>query len=194
MAHQPGIPWLWTDGTYHRPHTSPTNVRWIQWHYNIHKTSWSHCHHLNPASVQRKRLPIRTNGWHSPHCLCCLNQPATEPPTRVTSEAQSPFNDLTAEEPYAGFNTQIQQILSDADALHNEVERQGLKEVLLKYKDSFAKDSLDCGLTRHPHGAHTDKPKCTTHLCATVQDSDSVIWASARNCWLHAGKGGHPAL
>ncbi len=74
-------------------------------------------------------------------------QPATEPPTRVTSEAQSPFNDLTAEEPYAGFNTQIQQILSDADALHNEVERQGLKEVLLKYKDSFAKDSLDCGLT-----------------------------------------------
>ncbi len=74
-------------------------------------------------------------------------QPATEPPTRVTSEAQSPFYDLTAEEPYAGFNTQIQQILSDADALHDEVERQGLKEVLLKYKDSFAKDSLDCGLT-----------------------------------------------
>ncbi len=74
-------------------------------------------------------------------------QPATEPPTRVISGAQSPFNDLTVEEPYAGFNTQIQQILSDADALHNEVERQGLKEVLLKYKDSFAKDSLDCGLT-----------------------------------------------
>ncbi len=74
-------------------------------------------------------------------------QPATEPPTRVTSGAQSPFNDLTAEEPYAGFNTQIQQILSEADALHNEVERQGLKEVLQKYKDSFAKDSLDCGLT-----------------------------------------------
>ncbi len=74
-------------------------------------------------------------------------QPATEPPTQVTSGTQSPFNDLTAEEPYAGFNTQIQQILSDADALHNEVERQGLKEVLLKYKDSFAKDSLDCGLT-----------------------------------------------
>ncbi len=74
-------------------------------------------------------------------------QPATEPPTRVISGAHSPFNDLTAEEPYAGFNTQIQQILSEADALHNEVERQGLKEVLQKYKDSFAKDSLDCGLT-----------------------------------------------
>ncbi len=95
-------------------------------------------------------------------------QPATEPPTRVTSEAQSPFNDLTAEETYAGFNTQIQQILSDADALHNEVERQGLKEVLLKYKSRL-------GIDKHPHGAHTDKPKCTTHLCATVQDSDSAI-------------------
>ncbi len=33
------------------------------------------------------------------------------------------------------------------DALHNEVDRQGLQEVLQKYKDSFAKDSLDCGLT-----------------------------------------------
>ncbi len=47
----------------------------------------------------------------------------------------------------AGFNAQVQQILSEADALHNEADRQGLKEVLHKYKDSFAKDSLDCGLT-----------------------------------------------
>ncbi len=74
-------------------------------------------------------------------------QPATESPTQVTIGAQSPSNDLTAEEPYAGFNAQIQQILSEADALHNEADRQGLKEVLHKYKDSFAKDSLDCGLT-----------------------------------------------
>ncbi len=74
-------------------------------------------------------------------------QPATELPTQVTIGAQSPSNDLTAEEPYAGFNAQIQQILSEADALHNEVDHQGLKEVLQKYKDSFAKDSLDCGLT-----------------------------------------------
>ncbi len=70
-------------------------------------------------------------------------QPATESPTQVTIGAQSPSNDLTAEEPYAGFNAQIQQILSEADALHNEVDCQGLKEVLHKYKDSFAKDSLD---------------------------------------------------
>ncbi len=65
----------------------------------------------------------------------------------MTIGAQSPSHDLTAEEPYTGFNTQIQQILSEADALHNEVDHQGLKEVLHKYKDSFAKDSLDCGLT-----------------------------------------------
>ncbi len=70
-------------------------------------------------------------------------QPATESPTQVTIRAQSPSNDLTAKEPYAGFNTQIQQILSEAEALHNEVDRQGLKKVLHKYKDSFAKDSLD---------------------------------------------------
>ncbi len=71
----------------------------------------------------------------------------TESPTQVTIGAQSLSNDLTAEEPYAGFNAQIQQILSEADALHNEVDRQGLKEVLQKYKDTFAKYSLDCDLT-----------------------------------------------
>ncbi len=65
----------------------------------------------------------------------------------MTIGAQSPSNDLTAEEPYAGFNAQIQQILSEANALHNEVDCQGLKEVLHKYNDSFVKDSLDCGLT-----------------------------------------------
>ncbi len=74
-------------------------------------------------------------------------QPVTVSPTRMTIRAQSPSNVLTAEEPYAGFNAQIQQILSEADALHSEVDHQGLKEVLQKYKDSFAKDSLDCGLT-----------------------------------------------
>ncbi len=74
-------------------------------------------------------------------------QPATESPTQVTIGAQSPSNYLTAEETYAGFNAQIQQILSEADALHNEVDRRGLKEVLHKYKDSFAKDCLDYGLT-----------------------------------------------
>lgn len=73
-------------------------------------------------------------------------QPATESPAHVTIKAQNPSNDST-EEPYAGSNAQVQQILSEADALHSEMDRQGLKEVLCKYKDSFAKDSLDCGLT-----------------------------------------------
>ncbi len=65
----------------------------------------------------------------------------------MTIGAQRPSNDVTAEEPYAGFNAQVQQILSETDALHNEADCQGLKEVLHKYKNSFAKDSLDCGLT-----------------------------------------------
>ncbi len=54
-------------------------------------------------------------------------QPATESPSQVTIRAQSPSNDSTAQESYAGFNAQIQQILSEADALHNEVDHQGLK-------------------------------------------------------------------
>ncbi len=37
---------------------------------------------------------------------------------------------------------------------------------------------------QHPHCAHPNKPKCTTHICAPVQDSISIIWASARNCCL----------
>ncbi len=91
---------------------------------------------------------------------------------------QSPSNDLTAEEPYAGFNAQIQQILSEADALHNEVDRQQLKEVLQKYKDSFAKDSLDCGLTNMwtDHTVHIPtNPNEPTHICVPVQDSNIVI-------------------
>ncbi len=63
-------------------------------------------------------------------------QPVTESPTQVTIRAQSSSNDSTTEEPYAWVNAQIQQILSEADALHNEVDRQGFKELLHKYKDS----------------------------------------------------------
>ncbi|KAL1268841.1 hypothetical protein QQF64_034204 [Cirrhinus molitorella] len=74
-------------------------------------------------------------------------QTATETSAQVTIKAQSPPTDVITEEPYPGFNAQVQQILSEADALHSEANRRGLKEVLCKYKDSFAKDSLDCGLT-----------------------------------------------
>ncbi len=69
------------------------------------------------------RSELTTKDTH----LAVSTQPATESPTQVTIGAQSPSNDSTAEEPYAGFNAQIQQILSEADALHNEVDRQGLK-------------------------------------------------------------------
>ncbi|KAL1246759.1 hypothetical protein QQF64_034307 [Cirrhinus molitorella] len=74
-------------------------------------------------------------------------QSATALPEQMSSVTQSPADGPATEEPYAGFNAQIQQILSEADALNDDADRQGLKEVLHKYKDSFAKDSLDCGLT-----------------------------------------------
>ncbi|XDV51359.1 hypothetical protein PO909_020245 [Leuciscus waleckii] len=51
------------------------------------------------------------------------------------------------QEPYQGFELQVQQILQDADALQDDADRQRLKQVLYKFKESFAKDSLDCGLT-----------------------------------------------
>lgn len=35
----------------------------------------------------------------------------------------------------------------DADAMDNEEDRQKLRQVILKYKEYFAKDSLNCGLT-----------------------------------------------
>ncbi len=74
-------------------------------------------------------------------------QPVTESPTQVTIEVPKPLRlTLLQKKPMPG-STQFKQILSEVDALHNGVDRQGLKEVLHKYKDSFAKDSLDCGLT-----------------------------------------------
>ncbi|KAL1268895.1 hypothetical protein QQF64_034258 [Cirrhinus molitorella] len=50
-------------------------------------------------------------------------------------------------EPYPGFETQVQQILKEADAIQEDADGHKLRQVLYKYKDSFAKDSLDCGLT-----------------------------------------------
>ncbi len=54
-------------------------------------------------------------------------QPATEPPTQVTIGAQSPSNDLTAEELLCRVQRTSSTDLSEADALHNEADRQGLK-------------------------------------------------------------------
>ncbi len=84
----------------------------------------------------------------------------------MTIWAQSPSNDLTVEEPYAGINAQIQPFLSVVDALHNEVDCQGLKKVLHKYKNSFTNDSLDCGLTKiHTVRIPTNPNSSPTFVC-----------------------------
>ncbi|KAL1277259.1 hypothetical protein QQF64_023932 [Cirrhinus molitorella] len=99
-----------------------------------------------PATKQSVCRSELTNNAHLA-VYAISTQPGTALPERVSSVTQSPADGPATEEPYAGFNAQIQQILSEADALHDDADRQGL-EVLHKYnKDSFAKDSLDCGLT-----------------------------------------------
>lgn len=50
-------------------------------------------------------------------------------------------------EPYPGFETQVQQKLTEADALEHYADRQRLRRLFYKYKDFFTKDSVDCGLT-----------------------------------------------
>ncbi|XP_052433544.1 uncharacterized protein LOC127974375 [Carassius gibelio] len=54
----------------------------------------------------------------------------------------NPTDDTPMEEPYPGFESQVQQILQDANALQSDTDRQGLRQVLYKFKESFAKDSL----------------------------------------------------
>uniref|UniRef100_A0A9J7ZNY9 Gypsy retrotransposon integrase-like protein 1 n=1 Tax=Cyprinus carpio carpio TaxID=630221 RepID=A0A9J7ZNY9_CYPCA len=67
-----------------------------------------------------------------------------EPTTPLNTK---PTDDTPTEEPYPGFESQVQQILQDANALESDTDRQGLRQVLYKFKESFAKDSLDCVLT-----------------------------------------------
>ncbi|KAL7404883.1 hypothetical protein ABVT39_020407 [Epinephelus coioides] len=45
------------------------------------------------------------------------------------------------------FASQVEQVLANADALNSDEECEKLCAVLLKYQTSFAKESLDCGLT-----------------------------------------------
>lgn len=47
----------------------------------------------------------------------------------------------------ATISDQIEEVVMKADALTTPEEREKLRTVLLKYKDSFSIDSLDCGLT-----------------------------------------------
>ncbi|KAL1277415.1 hypothetical protein QQF64_024088 [Cirrhinus molitorella] len=81
-------------------------------------------------------------------------------PTCEVNEITAPLainetNDATMEEPYPGFEAQVQQILKDADAIQDETDLQKLRQILYQYKASFAKDSLDCGLT-HLHTSVQD--------------------------------------
>ncbi|KAI2655879.1 Pro-Pol polyprotein [Labeo rohita] len=73
------------------------------------------------------------------------------PPARLTTllhpQLHHNTEDVKTEKLCPGFETQVQQILRDADALQEDADRHKLRQVLYKYKDSFAKDSLDCGLT-----------------------------------------------
>ncbi|KAL0147779.1 hypothetical protein M9458_056922, partial [Cirrhinus mrigala] len=106
---------------------------------------------LFKALKQRhSNLPHVTKHSHfplSPSSTATATSKLTTCPEQVTIVHQGPADTATMEEPYAGFNAQIQQILREADALHNEADRQGLKEVLHKL-----------WLNQHPHGAHPNKP------------------------------------
>ncbi|CAJ1076285.1 hypothetical protein LDENG_00238730%2C partial [Xyrichtys novacula] len=45
------------------------------------------------------------------------------------------------------FDAKVEQLVAEADALNGEEEREKLRKLLHRYRASFAKDSLDCGLT-----------------------------------------------
>ncbi|XP_059392893.1 uncharacterized protein LOC132125468 [Carassius carassius] len=69
-----------------------------------------------------------------------------------TDEAATTLNtkltdDTPTEEPYTGCQSQVQQILQDAHALQSATDRQRLRQILYKLKESCAKDFLNCGLT-----------------------------------------------
>lgn len=74
-------------------------------------------------------------------------QPANDTQESTAPPAADLETGNTTEEPFPGFESQIQQILKDADALKTDTDRLKLRQVLYKFKASFAKDSLDCGLT-----------------------------------------------
>ncbi|KAK2915648.1 hypothetical protein Q8A67_000022 [Cirrhinus molitorella] len=60
-------------------------------------------------------------------------------PTCEVNEITGPVainetNDATVEEPYPGFEAQVQQILKDADAIQDETDLQKLRQILYHYK------------------------------------------------------------
>ncbi len=68
------------------------------------------------------------------------------------------------------FNAQVQQILSEADALTMKRIAKDSKSSA-QVQELLRKGFPGLWTDQHPHCAHPDKPKCATHICATVQDS-----------------------
>ena len=94
--------------------------------------------------ADHKEMVIQTINTLS---LGSLQDFSTEPPIKKGDQRSSDTKFDSEETPDAAFSAQIEQVITQADALNSDEEREKLCSVLRKYETSFAKDSLDCGLT-----------------------------------------------
>ncbi len=157
MAHQPSVPRIWTNGTFHRPHTSPANVVPLDEYDDTVTLTKPHeiiaITSILPVCRESICLSELTDDTH-----LAVYTVSTQSETEYTVDHQGPkllkklncrgtlLHRSTApycRGPMHKFNRSWVRRMPST----NEVDRQGLKEVLHKYMDSFAKDSLDCGLT-----------------------------------------------
>ncbi|ROK06853.1 hypothetical protein DPX16_23456 [Anabarilius grahami] len=76
------------------------------------------------------------------------NQPACETQESAARLIANLTADTTTEEPLPRFESEGQQSQKDANALKNDADCQKLRQVLNKFKVTFAKDLLDCGRTK----------------------------------------------
>uniref|UniRef100_A0A8C6LWT6 ribonuclease H n=1 Tax=Nothobranchius furzeri TaxID=105023 RepID=A0A8C6LWT6_NOTFU len=87
----------------------------------------------------RKPKPYNPRPGTDAHCLVVSLRDGGE-------TAGSPPRSKPPEKPPEVLS-QIERVVDQADALTTEVERDKLRQLLLKYKDFLSLDSLDCGLT-----------------------------------------------
>ncbi|CAJ1064733.1 hypothetical protein LDENG_00238730%2C partial [Xyrichtys novacula] len=82
------------------------------------------------------------------HTVQVLNV-SLEPEAAPTPSRVEPSISPTVQTPEhdPDFDAKVEQLLAEADALNGEEEREKLRKLPYKYRASFAKDSLDCGLT-----------------------------------------------
>ncbi|KAK2886106.1 hypothetical protein Q8A67_016943 [Cirrhinus molitorella] len=81
------------------------------------------------------------------HQGTAMQGPSDKPKPQLPSEqtvneitapvAINETNDTTMEEPYPGFEAQVQQILKDADAIQDETDLQKLRQILYQYKADY---------------------------------------------------------